>query len=542
LAERNPNSVPRKRTIPVVDLFAGPGGLGEGFARLDEDDLEFKTVVSVEKDRAAHRTLTLRTFYRHLRRQEQGVPPEYYAYLRGDEHMTRDALFEQYPEASTSAIETCLCKELGSAKDDPEIYANIETKLLNHKDLWLLMGGPPCQAYSIVGRSRMANSSREEFEADRRHYLYQEYLKILARFGPPIFVMENVKGILSSRLNGGGIFAKIRDDLSAPVEAVGDPNFHVHPAARAGYRVVPINWTDDHDDYEASDFILRAEDYGVPQKRHRVILLGIRRDLQMAPLFQLESVPNAPAVMEVLDDLPALRSQLSKEPDSAEAWRDVLQSAWRDYFIHFEDRKVRSFVKDAVSLCNEYENTGGQYVKGLGRSHMRRALREWYRDEDLNGACNHESRLHRRDDLVRYLFVSAYGVAHGESPKLKDFPEELLPEHKNAARARETHELFDDRFRVQLAHTAATTVTSHLAKDGHYCIHHDPSQCRSWTVREAARIQTFPDNYFFEGTRTQQYVQVGNAVPPLLARAIARRVAQVVRCCIRGRQKIAEAV
>jgi DNA (cytosine-5)-methyltransferase 1 len=167
---------------------------------------------------------------------------------------------------------------------------------------------------------------------------------------------------------------------------------------------------------------------------------------------------------------------------------------------------------------------GAEFVPGatIPASHA-----EWYSDNLLGGVLNHETRGHIRKDLHRYFFAAVFARQHGRSSLLEDLPPSLLPDHKNVEAAlKETK--FNDRFRVQVASKPSTTVVSHISKDGHYFIHYDPSQCRSLTVREAARLQTFPDNYRFEGPRTEQYRQVGNAVPPLLARQIAKVVADLI--------------
>jgi DNA (cytosine-5)-methyltransferase 1 len=331
--------------------------------------------------------------------------------------------------------------------------------------------------------------------------------------------MENVKGILSSQHGGEHIFQRILDDLSSPADGL-------------SYQIRSFVVPGESKDLKPTDFIIKSENYGVPQNRHRVILFGIRSglargtaDLKKYPhRFVLDPSQNTATVKEVLNDLPPLRSRLSREPDSAEAWLTVVREGsalLADWNGKNKDDVVKVMEAEA-QLAAERKNTGGQYVSGnKGKCLLTGKQKEWFLNPKLSGFTHHETRGHMRSDIHRYLFAASFAKASNASPKLPDFPPDLLPAHENAT---DDDAPFTDRFRVQLPDSSSSTVVSHIAKDGHHFIHYDPSQCRSLTVREAARLQTFPDDYFFEGTRTQQYTQVGNAVPPWLAKKIAKVV------------------
>jgi DNA (cytosine-5)-methyltransferase 1 len=232
-------------------------------------------------------------------------------------------------------------------------------------------------------------------------------------------------------------------------------------------------------------------------------------------------------VQDVLKGMPKLRSGLSKGNDSEEIWRSEVVRIMRDVSkatteIHDDGKKeFRDLGKSvAVGLsiaARIYRRNGGPYADA--RASCPNELKKWLIDRRLNRFPNNETRGHMLADLGRYFYAAVFGQIVGVSPKAGDFPRDLAPDHRNWETGK-----FADRFRVQLWKSPATTITSHISKDGHYFIHPDPAQCRSLTVREAARLQTFPDNYFFKGNRTQQFVQVGNAVPPFLARKIAASV------------------
>lgn len=499
-------------TFGVVDLFAGPGGLGEGFSSFRKDGhAPFRIGISVEKEASAHNTLTLRAFLREHQLRHGVLPKEFVDFHSG-----------RMPEPDWATVDARTWKlareearrlELGADGTAHEIDRAI-SRLRKHFDETLLIGGPPCQAYSLVGRARAKGKRDYVPEADERHYLFREYIRVLDRLRPAAFVMENVKGMLSSTVERRLVFEMLMEDLST----LGTGRGHL-------YELRAIQVEDGRaslrEARQSSDFIVRAEEFGVPQRRHRVILIGIRSDLAAGTSRARIDISRVTRTVEdAIGGLPSLRSGISRGEDSADAWREaVTRAAKRLARVHGgkQDGALREAFTRLARRMNNYEPPP-RASSELPEAYTRKkdGLLRWLERPALRAIAQHETRGHMAADLGRYLFAAVFGEIHGYSPKAADFPLALSPDHRNWFSG-----VFNDRFRVQIAHEPSTTVTSHISKDGHYFIHPDPMQCRSLTVREAARLQTFPDDYLFLGNRTQQYVQVGNAVPPFLARQIA---------------------
>ena len=272
-------------------------------------------------------------------------------------------------------------------------------------------------------------------------------------------------------------------------------------------------------------YIVRCEKHRIPQSRHRLILVGIRNDIASCPRMLRAYRKDVP-MSAAIGDLPRLRSMLSKGNDSGPAWVDAIRLLLETGAIQdtVMDDRVQKAILTKLTQLTPNVPTGDSFIAHPCHP---RFNREWFYDPRLGGVCNHTSRSHMQSDLWRYFFAACYAAVHKESPKLPLFPAALLPNHANVTNSETKDMIFKDRFRVQVSSHPASTVTSHIGKDGHYFIHPDPLQCRSLTVREAARIQSFPDNYYFSGPITKQYQQVGNAVPPLLARQLAALIAEL---------------
>ena len=490
--------------IPIIDLFAGPGGLGEGFSNHKNNIIKFKIALSIEKDPFAHNTLELRAFFRQF--EEYNVPNDYYQYLAGE--ISREILFERYPDEVEKAREEAWLHELNI--DDIEKVRKRSKSALSPYDSnhWVLIGGPPCQAYSVVGRARMKNN-KEAFEDDDRHFLYQHYLRLVAHLSPSMFIMENVKGFLTASSKGERIFDKVLNDLEFPGKAVKELDQKLKAPSSFEYNIYSLVFAqkvkkDETDKYvnklKPQDYIIRSERYGIPQNRHRVILMGIRKDLDKGIGKRLTRNSTTYSVSDVIKDLPRVRSGLTGGKDSWDNWKAAIGELFNDPDFEQIDSKIRKNIKNIFKGITDELTRGGNSVPH-SKKIRKKILSDWYTDEKLKVACNHEPKSHMKSDLWRYLFSTCYANVHKRSPILADYPDFLLPDHVNVNPNNKKNAKWFDRFKVQLGEYPASTVTSHLSKDGHFFIHNDPYQCRAWTVREAARVQTFPDNYFFEGTK-----------------------------------------
>ncbi len=505
--------------VNVIDLFAGPGGLGEGFFsfRSESKNYLFKAICSVEKDGYAHATLTLRSFFRKLREHNIEIPVEYYNYIKGltdsPSNETTSLLWEEAKKES-------ICLTLGADESyDIKVFQALQKEYAStlKSNPTVFIGGPPCQAYSVVGRARNKGNKNYVPELDSRHFLYKEYLKIMQTFSPDIFVMENVKGLLSSQVGGGAVFTQIIEDL--------------HNCG-AGYTLFSLKTGKRFllGQSNPNEFILQSENYGVPQCRHRIIIIGIKNTLA-------HKVTNIPALQkseqvnvgDAIGDLPFCRSRFSNRSNfyasnSIEEWKSNLTNQLTK-LINEEKNLDLEITEELMTQLNKLETIIDEEPKDqFFKYELKESRFHKFVYDSIGGEIiSHEPRPHMDTDLVRYFFCSVFRKIKGRNPTVIDFPPSLAPNHKSWNTGK-----FVDRFKVQGADTPSSTITSHISKDGHYFIHPDPTQCRSLTVREAARLQSFPDSYVFMGKRTNQFHQVGNAVPPFLARQIATIVYEIL--------------
>jgi DNA (cytosine-5)-methyltransferase 1 len=413
------------KPLTMIDLFAGAGGLSEGFIRAG-----FKPIAHVEMDKAACNTLRTRAVYYWLK--EKKKLPIYYKYLKRE--ITRTELYEKAPEALSSVIEAPI-----GAETNPSIFEQVQ-KLAGNRSLDLLVGGPPCQAYSLMGRSADPN----RMQGDARNYLFKYYIEFLVKFEPKYFVFENVTGLLSAKDQDGNKYLDLIKEAFK----------------NAGYKIAVETLT--------------ASDFGVPQHRKRVIIIGKKvKESEVGPTFpKLKQSKHSETISQLFSDLHPLNAG--------------------------EER-------------NTYTASFDGHLKNLSQLGLRRK-------KASAPLTYHVARPNIERDLEIYRLAVDKWVKDGKRLNYSELPARLIT-HKNT----KSHL---DRFKVVADEYASHTVVAHIAKDGHYYIHPDPKQNRSISVREAARLQTFPDDFFFEGisekvSRTAAFKQIGNAVPVLLAQQIA---------------------
>lgn len=411
-----------------IDLFAGAGGLSEGFIRAG-----FEPVAHVEIENSACNTLRTRAAYRHLKTNHKYNT--YISYLKGE--ITREQLYESVPN---EILDSIINLPIGN-ENNIAIQKQID-KCLGDKKVDLIIGGPPCQAYSLAGRSR----SKTKMEGDPRNYLFVQYAEYLHKYQPRMFVFENVLGLKS---------------------------------AKQGHYLNEMKKLFKEKGYKVKLFTLEARNFGVLQNRKRIVILGWQNKLNLnIPNLEEIAVEGNYVVQDLLKDLPFIKA----------------------------GEGVDRFLK--------YKTETTEYLK----SH---ALRN-----GIDILTQHVARPHREQDKEIYKIAVRKWQKTQERLNYNDLPERLKT-HRNRTS-------FYDRFKVVAAGLPfSQTIVAHIAKDGHYYIHPDIEQNRSLSVREAARLQSFPDDYYFEGekegvNRTAAFKQIGNAVPPLMAEAVAEKIKDIL--------------
>lgn len=410
------------KELNYIDLFAGAGGLSEGFIREG-----FHPVAHVEMSKEACDTLKTRLAYHHLSQHKK--LKTYFAYLQNE--ISRQELWQIIPEG---IIDSVINDEI-SGKTIENIFKQIDEKL-DSKKVDLIIGGPPCQAYSLVGRSRDPN----RMEGDKRNFLFRYYAQFLIRYKPKYFVFENVLGLLTAGNK------KYLNEMMLLFESI-------------GYSV-------------AEPTVLNAEEYGVLQKRRRVIIIGQRGKKNFNFPEVETTVNNWEIKKDLFFDLPKLKPG--------------------------EELLIANYTKPI-----------NEYLKKTGTRN------------GVDFVTQHITRKHNIRDLEIYSIAIDKWINGKQRLKYDELPHRLQT-HKNVL-------AFLDRYKVVDPTGHSHTVVAHIAKDGHYYIYPDKKQVRSISVREAARIQSFPDDYFFEGGRTAAFKQIGNAVPPLMAAALAKTLARLLR-------------